>query len=171
MSKAVQVDLELRLEIQDFLIYEAECLDDRRFEEWLEHFTSDVSYKAPARVTKKNPASNVVDAIGHFDDNIHSLTLRVKRLGTDVAWAEDPPSLTRRFVTGIRIRRTEKPDVLDVRSNLCLFRSRGDRGLYDLIVGERFDTFQQGSEGWKISSRRIVLDQSSLSTKNLGVFL
>jgi 3-phenylpropionate/cinnamic acid dioxygenase small subunit len=164
------VDLETRLAIQDLYTAEAEMLDDRRFEEWLELFTEDVAYTAPIRVHRKAPANDVIDDIGHFDDTLRSLTLRVKRLRTDVAWAEDPPSLTRRFVTNLRI----VPDgdgELAVRSNLMLFRSRGDLGAYDLIVGERHDRLRSVDGGWRIASRRAILDQASLGTKNLAVFL
>jgi len=172
MGVTAMVDLETRLAIQDLLVAEAELLDDRRFEEWLDLFTDDIEYTAPIRVTRKAPADDVVDAIGHFDDNLHSLRLRVRRLRTDVAWAEDPPSHTRRFVTNIRISAAGDPDgELNVRSNLMLFRSRGDLGAYDLIVGERHDRLRVVDGAWRIARRRAVLDQSSLGTKNLGVFL
>jgi 3-phenylpropionate/cinnamic acid dioxygenase small subunit len=88
-----------------------------------------------------------------------------------VAWAEDPPSHTRRFVTNIRVSPGTSEDELDVRSSLMLFRSRGDMGAYDLIVGERFDGLRSIEGELRIARRRIVLDQSSLGTKNLGVFL
>lgn len=173
MNSALGVDLplELRVAVQDFLVYEAELLDDRKFEEWLELFTDDVTYDAPIRVTRKTPNPTVVDDISFFDENLQSLTLRVKRLRTDVAWAEDPPSHTRRFVTNVRVRPTPNEEELDVRSSLMLFRSRGDMGAYDLIVGERFDLLRTVEGKLRIARRRIVLDQSSLSTKNLGVFL
>jgi PAH dioxygenase small subunit len=167
----LEIPLELRIAVQDFLVYEAELLDDRKFEEWLELFTDDVTYDAPIRVTRKSPNPTVIDDISFFDETLQSLTLRVKRLRTDVAWAEDPPSHTRRFVTNIRVRRTSNDDELDVRSSLMLFRSRGDMGAYDLIVGERFDLLRHVDGRLRIARRRIVLDQSSLSTKNLGVFL
>jgi len=44
-------------------------------------------------------------------------------------------------------------------------------GAYDLIVGERFDVLRNVDGHLRIARRRIVLDQSSLGTKNLGVFL
>lgn len=167
----VELPLELRIAVQDFLVYEAELLDDRKFEEWLELFTDDITYEAPIRVTRRTPNPTVVDDISFFDENLQSLTLRVKRLRTDVAWAEDPPSHTRRFVTNIRVRPGDTDDELEVRSSLMLFRSRGDMGAYDLIVGERFDLLRNVDGQFRIGRRRIVLDQSSLSTKNLGVFL
>jgi 3-phenylpropionate/cinnamic acid dioxygenase small subunit len=165
------IDLETRLAVNDLLVGEAALLDDRRFDEWLELFTDDIEYTAPVKVTRKAPADDVVDDIGHFDDNKASLGLRVRRLATDVAWAEDPRSHTRRFVTNIRIEPAGTDGELLVRSNLMLFRSRGDMGAYDLIVGERHDRLRLVDGEWRICRRRAVLDQSSLSTKNLGVFL
>lgn len=168
---AATVDLETRMTVQDLLHYEAEQLDDRNFEAWLELFTDDVAYTAPIAVTRKSPAPDVVDEIGHFDDTKQSLTLRVRRLRTDVAWAEDPPSHTRRVVANIRIRPGERADELAVRSNMLLFRSRGDLGAYDLLAAERHDLLRRVDGAWRIASRRAVLDQASLGTKNLGVFL
>jgi 3-phenylpropionate/cinnamic acid dioxygenase small subunit len=171
MSAATTIDLETRLAVQDFLYYEAELLDDRRYDDWLALFTEDIRYTAPIKVTRKSPAIDVVDDIGHFDDTIHSLGLRVRRLSTDVAWAEDPPSHTRRIVGNIRVRPADDADELAVRSNLLLFRSRGDLGAYDLIAGERHDLLRRVDGELRIARRRAVLDQSSLGTKNLGVFL
>lgn len=165
------VDLETRLAIQDLLFHEAEQLDDRNFEAWLELFTDDVEYTAPIAVNRKAPAPDVIDEIGHFDDTKPSLTLRVRRLRTDVAWAEDPPSHTRRIVGNVRVRAGEREDELAVRSNLLLFRSRGDLGAYDLLAAERHDLLRRVDGEWRIARRRAVLDQASLGTKNLGVFL
>jgi PAH dioxygenase small subunit len=162
--------VEHRLAVQDFLVAEAELLDHRRFEEWLALWTDDASYYVPVRVSRKMPASDVVDEIGLFDDNRQSLTLRVRRLGTDVAWAEDPPSFTRRFVTNFRIE-PERDGEVRVRDYLLLYRSRGDGGAYDLISGERENVLRPHEDGFRIASRRVVVDQASLATKNLGVFL
>ncbi len=166
-----ELSLELRVAVQDFLVREAELLDDRDFEDWLELFAPDIEYTAPVRVTRKTPNPTVIDDTPYFDENLQSLTLRVKRLRTDVAWAEDPPSHTRRFVTNIRVRPGASDDELDVRSSLMLFRSRGDMGAYDLIVGERQDVLRAVDGELRIARRRIVFDQSSLGTKNLAVFL
>ena len=39
----------LKFEIEEFLYQEAELLDERRFEEWLELLTEDVRYFMPIR--------------------------------------------------------------------------------------------------------------------------
>jgi PAH dioxygenase small subunit len=167
---AGEVGLETWLEVHHMLVAEAELLDDRRFEEWLGLMTEDIEYTAPVRVFKKNPGPDVVDANLLFDENLTSLTLRVKRLSTDVAWAEDPPSLTRRMVSNIRVRPADS-DELGVKSNLLLFRSRGGGGQHDIVCAQREDRLRRVEGALKIARRRIVFDQASLGTKNLAVFL
>lgn len=164
------IDHAARFAVQDFLVAEAELLDSQRFHEWIELFTDDCTYYVPIRVSRKMPASSVVEEIGYFDDNRQSLGLRVKRLGTDVAWAEDPPSFTRRFVTNFRVGELEDGEVR-VRDYLLLYRSRGDRGTHDLISGERQHVLRANGDSFRIAARRVILDQASLGTKNLGVFL
>jgi len=39
----------LRQDIEDFLYHEAELLDERRYEEWLDLFTEDTHYFMPMR--------------------------------------------------------------------------------------------------------------------------
>lgn len=164
-----KVDIETRLAINDLLVAEAALLDSGKFEEWLALFTDDIQYTAPIRVIRKSGNPDVVEEMGWFDDNHASLDLRVRRLGTDVAWAEDPRSMTRRFVTNLRI--TPNVDEFDVVSNLMLYRSRHDNGNYELISCERTDRLRVVDGELKISSRRILIDQGSLSAKNLAVFL
>ncbi|MFZ0040239.1 MAG: 3-phenylpropionate/cinnamic acid dioxygenase subunit beta [Solirubrobacteraceae bacterium] len=171
MSATAVVGTETWMEVYHLLVAEAEMLDERRFDDWLALFTDDIEYIAPARVTRKNPASDVVEENLLFDENLASLTLRVRRLGTDVAWAEDPPSLTRRLVTNIRVAAGAGDDDLTVKSNLLLFRSRGDRGRHDLVCGQREDVLRRVDGTLRIARRRALLDQASLGTKNLAIFL
>ncbi|MFI6350203.1 aromatic-ring-hydroxylating dioxygenase subunit beta [Streptomyces sp. NPDC050560] len=170
-GEGATVDLATRVEVEDLYYREAELLDERRWEEWLELFAPELEYTAPIRVTRRAPANDIIDDIGHFDETKSSLGLRVKRLRTDVAWAENPPSHTRRLITNVRVRRETGTGQLAARTNMMLFRSRGDHGAHDLIVGERRDTLRREGEAWLITRRVIILDQSSLGTKNLGVFL
>ena len=164
------ISVDHRFAVQDFLVAEARLLDHRRFDEWLELWTDDASYYVPVRVSKKKPAPDVNDDIGLFDDNKLSLTLRVRRLGTDVAWAEDPPSFTRRFVSNFEIQPEEGGEVR-VRDYLLMYRSRGDGGTHDLISGEREHVLRVEDDSFRLAHRRVVLDQASIGTKNLGVFL
>lgn len=169
--ETLAVPLELRVAVHDFLDEEAELLDDRRFEEWLALFADDLVYTAPVRLTARHGHRDVVDDLGHFDETKQSLGMRVRRLGTDVAWAEDPPSITRRFVTNVKVRWGERHGELAVRTYLLLYRSRGDRGHVDLLSCVRNDVLRPHGESFLIARRRALLDQAVLGTKNLAVFL
>ena len=157
---------------QDFLIAEAALLDDRRFGEWIELFTDDLEYIVPSRSVRRNGNGSDVDwESRHYDDNRISMTLRVRRLATDVAWAEDPPSFTRRMVSNFRYEPGPGETELTVKTNLLMFRSRGTKGTHDLIAGERTDVLRLVEGQLRIAKRHVVLDQATLGTKNLGVFL
>ena len=97
----------LTFEAEEFLYREAGLLDDRRFDDWLELLADDIHYWMPIRRTTQ---AREVDleftgpgGMAFFDDNKEILTLRVRRLAIGRAWAEDPPSRTRRLITNIRV--------------------------------------------------------------------
>ena len=48
MSQALMTQEITRVEVEDFLYYQARLLDDRHFEEWIECFTEDAEYWMPA---------------------------------------------------------------------------------------------------------------------------
>jgi PAH dioxygenase small subunit len=162
-----------RLAAEDFLVAEAALLDDRMFDEWLALFTDDLEYIVPVRTIKRRGNGSDVDwESRHYDDDKASMSLRVRRLTeTDVAWAEDPPSFTRRVLGNFRYTPGPGETELTVKSNLLLFRSRGISGQNDLIAGERTDVLRLVDGQLKIAKRHVVLDQATLGTKNLGVFL
>ncbi len=158
--------------VRDFLYHEAELQDDRRHREWLAVLDPDVSYKAPVRYTSAHTlAGSVLDDMAHFDEDLYSLTKRVERFETEHAWAEDPPSRTRRFVTNIRCWKGDSDEEVVARCNLLLFRSRGDRAAPDLLSARRTDVLRDGPEGLRLRMREILLDESVLRTQNLAVFL
>lgn len=156
----------------EFLVREAELLDHRRFGDWLELFTEDIVYRMPVRVTRASRLEEtVLDDMSHFDEDMFSLRKRVERLETEYAWTEEPPSRTRHFVTNVRTDATEREDELLVRSNLLLFRSRGDIREPDLLSAERSDVLRRVDGEWKLARRDILIDESVLRTQNLAIFL
>ncbi|CAN5782356.1 3-phenylpropionate/cinnamic acid dioxygenase subunit beta [soil metagenome] len=159
-------------EVYDFLMHEAELLDGHREREWVELCTDDVIYRMPVRETRERGAGDGFnDEMYYFDETRGSLELRVRRLETEYAWAEDPPSRTRHFVTNIRVAPGEARDDLAVRSNLLLYRSQGTELRHDLISAERRDVLRRTDEGLRLAGREILLDHSVLTTHNLSIFL
>jgi 3-phenylpropionate/cinnamic acid dioxygenase small subunit len=99
------------------------------------------------------------------------LETRIARLETEYAWAEDPPSRSRRYVTNVRVEATSNPDELGAKSNLLIFRNRRDAPDHQLIAGERHDVLRRAGDGWRIARRTVYLDQATLGTHNLAIFL
>jgi phthalate 3,4-dioxygenase subunit beta len=157
-------------EVVDFLLDEAALLDDRHHHEWLALLTDDISYRMPIRVTAHSLEASTLDAT-HFDEDRYSLGKRVERFDTEHAWAEDPPSRTRRFITNIRAWEGETGDEFVARCNLLLFRSRGDVRDHDLISARRTDVLRRVDGALRLARRYVLVDESVLQTQNLAVFL
>jgi 3-phenylpropionate/cinnamic acid dioxygenase small subunit len=169
----IETSLETYWEVHSFLMREAELLDERREREWLEScIADDVEYLMPVRENReRSEGVGFSDESFYFQDTRGSLELRVKRLETEYAWAEDPPSRTRHFVTNVRVAEGDEEDEVAVRSNLLLYRSRGSDPRHDLISAERKDVLRKEEGQWKLRKRVILLDHSVLTTHNLSVFL
>lgn len=160
-------------EILQFLYDEAEVLDEGRYGDWLELLTEDVLYRMPIRLNRRrrSEAPSHSDDTEIFSDDLASLRVRADRLTTSFAWAEDPPSRTRHFVTNVRVRTTDRPDELDVRSNILVYRNRLDKPVADLYSGERQDRVRRIGEAWRLASRTIFLDQAVVGASNISFLL
>ncbi|OBH27578.1 3-phenylpropionate dioxygenase [Mycobacterium sp. E342] len=160
------------LQAHQFLVDEAYLLDAQRYEEWLQTLTDDVRYVMPVRVTTARGAGfDASPGMAHFDEDKYSLTQRVARFATEHAWAEDPPSRLRHFVTNVRTFEGDDPAHLLVESAELLFRSRGDVNESALLSCGREDLLRRCGEDWKLARRNIIVDESVLRMQNLAVFL
>jgi len=166
-------DVLLQDEIEQFFAEEAALLDDRRFDEWLTLLADDLQYWMPVRTTRARGDEALEFArygeSAFFDDDKDLMQKRVLKLHTKYAWAEDPPSRTRHFVTNVRILERTTDCEIRVGCNFLLYRSRlaNDE---DIWVGRREDTLRRDEAGWLLAKRHIYLDQVSLGSKNMSVF-
>jgi len=163
--------MSLYQEIVDFLCYEAELLDERRFDEWLALLDDEIVYRMPLRITRDiKRASNIVDNMTFFEENKQSLTTRVRRLETASAWAEIPATRTRHFISNIRVEPVDSVYV-KARSYFQVLRTRRSIPEPEQVFGERHDVLKQTKDGWRIVERVIYPDQPVLMNVNLSVFL
>jgi 3-phenylpropionate/cinnamic acid dioxygenase small subunit len=168
----LETSVETYWEAYSFLMHEAEVLDERHEREWLEMLTDDVEYLMPVRVNReRGEGDGFSEEAFYFEETRGSLELRIRRLETEYAWAEDPPSHTRHFVTNVRVAPGEEEDEVAVKSNLLLYRSRGSVPHHDLLSAERKDVLRKEDGQWKLRRRVILLDHAVLMTHNLSVFL
>jgi 3-phenylpropionate/cinnamic acid dioxygenase small subunit len=176
---------EVRREVEQFLYREARLLDERRFHEWLELFTDDVRYWMPVRTNRYPKLSKAIaildearyeeqdlakeDELAILDETKETLSRRVARLDTGMAWAEDPPSRTRHIIANIEVDQGETASEIKVYSNFVVYRNRAETE-QDFYVGGRQDVLRNVDGTWKIAQRKIVLDQNVLLAKNVSIF-
>jgi 3-phenylpropionate/cinnamic acid dioxygenase small subunit len=171
--------------VEQFLYREARLLDERRFHEWLELFTEDVHYRMAGRRNRYPKSSKAIaildpdreddlseDAeLAILDENKQTLSARVARMDTGMAWAEDPPSRTRHLLANIEIEPADAGSELEllVHSNFIVYRSRSETE-QDFYVGARRDVLRLCDGAWKIARRKLILDQNVLLAKNVSIF-
>lgn len=169
----------LKEEVQDLLYREAELLDERRYEDWLDLFTEDVHYWVPMRrnVPSQDPALEFTRAgldVNWFDEGKDTLARRVKQIRTGVHWAEEPPSRVCHMVSNVQIvgaaGEGRPPREVAVKSRFLVYRNRVETET-DLLVGKREDLLRRVDGDWRIARRKVILDQSVLLAKNLTFFL
>ncbi len=176
MSGVVQthsaVTADLQHEVERFLFAEALCIDERRWDDWIALLAPDIRYRMPTRlsVSSRDQAREIgADTdVALFDEDHTSLRQRVYRLGTGMAWAEDPPSRIRHLITNVFITETTDTE-LAVTSNFLIYRTRGKTS-QDEFVGRRDDRLRRHEGSWQITERVVLLDQTVLLAKNLSVF-
>jgi ethylbenzene dioxygenase beta subunit len=159
-------------EVVDFMLYEAELLDDLKERQWLTELVSrEIVYQVPVRETVERARGFGFSATTfHLNENLGSLESRVARGETPYAWAEDPPSRVRHFVTNIRVREHGDEDLLDARSNILIYRTRQDQTNPQMLSGERWDVLRREDGRLKLLQRVVYLDLTVIGTHNLSLF-
>jgi len=159
---------ELRLEFEDLLYYEAWLLDHDRLEEWLSLFAEPIRYWAPIRTNTGRGSEDWTRPLQlmHFDEDKTSLTMRVQRIRTGAAHADEPPARVRHLVSNVRVL-DASDEVANVTSNFMVFKSRRGRE-ESLFVGCREDRWRWIDGTWKLEERLIVLDHDVI--ENVTVF-
>ena len=169
---------DLLREVEQFLYHEARLLDRRRFHEWLDLFTEDTHYWMPTRFNRLgtgredpwDPADEIdgLDQMAFFDENKVSLRQRVARLDTGMAWAEEPRSRTRHFVTNIQVEPGSIETEFNVYSNFIIYRTRLETE-EDFFIGAREDALRRVDGELKIARRKIIYDRVVSQSKNLSI--
>ena len=174
MTASASADAMLRsFSVQQFLYAEAALLDERRFEEWLDRCAPDIRYWMPAQTNRdrreRERTIGGPEDLPMFEETWEHLHQRVRRLATGQAWAEEPPSRTRRLVTNVRVTELAAEGVRAA-SNLLLYRTRHDADV-QIFVASREDVLRpHPALGWQIVARTIVLDATTVPGHNLSVF-
>ncbi|HVN28099.1 MAG TPA: aromatic-ring-hydroxylating dioxygenase subunit beta [Candidatus Binataceae bacterium] len=165
------------LQVQQWLYREARLLDSRRYDLWFDLLDDRIRYRVPSRASirqehVKDFATWAVerelesaDALALIDDDLTGLRTRIERLQTGMAWAETPPSITRRLVSNVMILDTDA-DGISVVSTLFLAKNRPEGRA--ILTAERRDRLTMRGDDFRLQERYVVLDETILASENLS---
>ncbi len=173
-SESTLERLLLREEIEQFLYYEAELLDDRKFDDWINLIAEDIHYHMPIRRnvkfgTQERENTSSLSEISWFDEGKRTLAGRVRQINTGLHWCEEPFSRIRHIVSNVRILEVNGDEVR-VNSSFFVWQNRLQDEV-NLFVGRREDILRRDEDTqWKIAKRLILLDQNVLLAKVISTF-
>lgn len=181
-SKPIQRDesyYRLRREIEEFYYDEAEAIDTRRFEDWLDMLHEDLRYFMPMRRNVKfgshaeREETREDEGISWFNEDKWTVTKRVEQILTGVHYAEEPLSRTTHMLTNIQVTEalpdTKTAEQIRTASRFHVYLNRVEYETYHFI-GKRYDRLVRVDGAWKVRHRTIILDQNVLQAKNLSTF-
>ena len=164
-------DLETERACAHFLHREAELLDRRHFEDWLALLSATIDYRVPVRTTRENKDGDGFSKSAFLmREDFGTLKLRVAKLQSEFAWAENPATRTRRLIANIRIG-PGGPDAQPVVSNFAVYCFRGDATVPAILTGERQDVLARQNGAYRLKARLVLLDSTVLGLPALSIFL
>lgn len=152
--------------IRDFLYEEADMLDSGNFTSWQENLSEDFEYKLYLRTSTLSEKYDL-QAVLLMDDDMESMAIRLKRLGTKHAWAELPPSNSVRIISNIRIIEREG-NMFVVRYNEILYKNRNGIEREQMYCKIN-DHITINGERITLSRRTATLEEGIMTAKNVSV--
>lgn len=169
----------LRAQAEEFLYDEAELLDSRQFNAWLDTLAEDLVYFMPMMYNVKfgehaaSERTRFEQDMSWFNEDKWTLTKRVEQILTGVHWAEEPLSRLSRAVTNVQVtshtHNAQGELEIGVRSRFITYQNRCEYEQYT-FQGKREDVLRRTAQGWKLARREITLPQTVLLAKNLSIF-
>jgi len=158
------------LEIQRFLYHEAALLDNRDYAGWLALLTDDIVYRVTTQLVR--PADEAIQRFTIIDEAADSLTMRIQQLADPkLTHAENPATLTRRFLSNFHITHGASPDNYEAVANLLVYRNRPTETAGGFLVGIRRDGLRRIDGALKIANRCVDLDETILRDGTLSILL
>lgn len=137
-------------EVEQFLYRQAELLDDRRWQDWIDLFTDDGVYWMPAR-----PEHTTWDGVPSiFAEDRDLMTVRMKRVLHPDAWSQRPLWGTNHIVGNVIVE-SEDPatGTIIVRSRFHMMELRRDNVRH--FAGRYGHTLVRTAEGLRIRHQRV----------------
>ena len=152
MAKQSPVDGDTQRAVEQFLYRQAEILDDRRWDVWLDLFTEDGRYWMPA--SEAQTTGDGVPNIFYEDRNL--MKVRIKRVTHPRAHSQHPPNRTSHVVSNVVIEEAD-PATGDLvaRSKFYAVEFRND--LLRHFAGKYRHDLAKIEDGYRIKLQRVDL--------------
>ena len=170
---------DLTWEAERFLFREAELLDTRRYEDWLQTLHDDMVYFMPImrnakfnELEKREATREGLD-ISWFEEGKWTLSKRIEQIRTGVHFAEEPVSRVAHFVSNVYVMSVVgDPGARSMSvSSRVLVRQNRNQSEQMVLAARRVDTLMQNGDGWLLGRREITLTENVLTVKMLTTFL
>lgn len=149
-----------RQQVEWFIYNEAQLMDEHRYDEWLALWSDDALYWVPSGRDEIDPKREISLV---YDDRVR-LQVRIARLKSGFAHAQEPKSRMRRVVSNIVIEETENGELL-VQSNFLLAELR--RGKQDIFAGRTIHRLRPYNGSFKLVSKKVLLVNNDEHIDNL----
>ncbi len=151
-----------------FLYREAALLDGRAYRDWLGLLADDMLYQ----VTVQQVRDAVVGPkdIAIIEEDYAGLKSRLDQISNPrLTHAENPPSLTRRFITNVDAVPGAAAETFLVRSNILLHRSRPEDDAGRSYAGQRHDIIRRIDGQLRLAQRIVRLDHQLIHGGSITV--
>lgn len=148
-----------REEVEDFLFFEAQLLDEWRLDEWLELLTQDVRYLIPSNDC---PDGDPRTSLFLIADDRARIEQRVLRIKSADCHAESPKSRTCRMISNVRVEKVEG-DLIHVAANFICHRFRRYGRAYPFVGFYRYLLCREGDH-LRIKERKVILASEELGS-------
>ena len=135
-------------EIEQLLYRQAECLDAKNWQGFIDLFTDDGLYWMPA--TPEQTTGDGVPSIFYEDRDL--MAVRMRRLGHPRAWSQKTDWGTNHVVSNVVIDRLDG-DAAIVRSRFHMMEYRNDATRH--FAGSYIHHLKRAKNGWRIQRQRV----------------
>lgn len=147
----VDLSVDRKEAVAQFLYHEAHLLDERRWDDWLALWTEDGMYWMPHSFGQTNP----YDHISLFWENKMLRELRMRRLENARNWSQQPPTQSSRLVSNISVLGEDSRGYLVVRATFQSIEYRA--GKQRVLGGSYIYKLAADGASWKLYLKQVNL--------------
>ena len=149
--------MKIQHEVEQFLYRQADLLDNKRWQDWIDLFTADGVYWMPA-----DPAHTHWDGMpAIFAEDRNLMTVRMKRVQHPDAWSQRPAWGTNHVVSNVSILKASVKGDVHVRSRFHMLELRRDDVRH--FAGSYVHHLVKTKKGYRIKLQRVDMTNAQAS--------